>query len=223
MKLRDIYNEVRLLIEKNRTNNNLYLTEDRFVLYFNFLKDKIQNYFLDKRSDDAIRLMAPFLIINKKLTEKSSQDLFSTYQLPEDYFDFSNMLIYAKKNKCTPQQMLAHEIKSENIHQYLSDVNLKPSFLYRETFYLLNSEGITVFTDNDFKIHSLNFSYYKKIKEVDLSGYIHMDGTPSTDIDTDITDSLVPVFVNSIVKYFTASQGDVTNYQIATQDLMSAI
>lgn len=222
MKLRKIYNEVKTLLEKNGSGNNLMIDEIRFVLYFNFLKNKIQTYFLDKRNEDAIRLMAPYLILNEQLDEVDSSDNSTTFSLPEDYFEFSNLLIRATNKSCKDQQILAHEVKSENIHQYLSDVNLKPSFLYRETFYLLSSEGITVFKD-DFKISEVLLNYYRKIGDVDFKGYLKEDGTESTDIDTDISDNLVPIFVNAIVKSFTASQGDLNNYQLANNEIVSPI
>lgn len=222
MKLRKIYNEVKTLLEKNGTGNNLLIDEIRFVIYFNFLKNKIQTYFLDKRNEDAIRLMAPYLILNEELDQTESTELSTSFELPENYFEFSNLLIYGDKQSCKNQQILSHEVKSENIHQYLNDVNLKPNFLYRETFHLLTSEGITVFKD-DFKISSVHLSYYRKIGEVDFEGYLKEDGTASTNIDTDISDNLVPIFVNAIVKSFTSSQGDINNYQLANNELVSPI
>lgn len=224
MKLRKIYNEVKTFLEKNGTGNNLMIDEIRFVLYFNFVKNKIQTYFLDKRNEDAIRLMAPYLVLNEEIEEYKSNKLSVTFSIPKDYFEFSNLLVFANKNNCKNEQILSHEIKSENLHQYLNDVNLKPSFLYRETFYFLNSDGITVFTNDDFIIDSVKLNYYKSIKEVDFAGYIKEDGiTLSQDIDTDITENLVPYFVNAIVKAFTASQGDINNYQLSNNELVSPI
>lgn len=222
MKLRRIYNEVKTLLEKNGSGSNLMIDEVRFIIYFNFIKNKIQSYFLDKRNEDAIRLMAPYLITNEELEETDSSENSTTFSLPEDYFDFSNITIKADKNSCKSQQLLAHEVKSENIHQHLNDVNLKPSFLYRETFYMLSSEGITIFKD-DFEISEVLLNYYRKIGEVDFEGYLKEDGTNSTNIDTDIPDNLIPIFVNAIVKSFTASQGDINNYQLATNEIVSPI
>lgn len=223
MKLRSILNEVRLLLEKNNSGNNLNLDEPRFVLYFNFVKDRVQNYLLDKRNDDSIRLLSKYLVLNEPLQEVDKESLYITYSLPENYFDLSNVTIYASKGSCTDAKIMGHEIKSENKHILLEDIVTKPSFFYRETLYLLSENGITVYKDEDFDLSGIELSYYKKIGEVDLKGYKKTDGTMSEDIDTDIPDNLIPLFVNAICKLFSVAQGDVPSYQISNNELFSQI
>lgn len=220
MKTLKMFQEVKLLLEKNRTNDNLYLDEIRFVLYYNFLKDKIQSYFLDKRNEDAIRLMAPFLNLDTNLIQDSETEYSQTFSLPEDYFDFSNLKVLASKGECSNVDLLAHEIKSENLHLYLNDTNTEPSFFYRETFYLSSSKGITVYK-KDFNISRVLLNYYRKIGEIDMKGYLKENGEQSKDIDADIPDNLVPYMVNAIVKAFSQSQGDIENYKLANNELMS--
>ena len=223
MKLRQIFNEVRLLLEKNYSGNNLNLDEGRFVIYFNFIKDRVQSYLLDKRSDDSIRLLSKYLVIEEPLREVDEENLYTTYSLPENYFDFSNVTIYASKGVCNDIQLLGNEVKSENKNILLTDIATKPSFFYRETLYLLSENGITVYKDEDFNLSGVELTYYKKIGEVDLAGYLRLDGTTSQDIDTDITDNLTPYFVNGIIKLFSVAQGDVNSYQITNNELFSPI
>lgn len=223
MKLLQIYDDVRLLVEKNKTNSNLNLDISRFVIYFNLAKTRLQTYFLEKRNEDAIRLMAPYLLLNISLTEVSDEGLFQTFELPDDYFEYSNILIYASTEECKDKIITGHEIKSENIHQYLNDEFTRPSFPFRETVYLMSQNGLTIYTDNTFTITEAKLNYYKKIKDVELEGYIKDNGEPSQNIDTDITDNLRPYMVNAIVKLFTQSQGDINSYQIANNELFSPI
>lgn len=220
MKIKKIFLDVKQLLEKNLTNNNLYIDEARFVNYFNFVKNKIQNYYLNKRDGDEIRFMSPYLIKKDNLIETEDEDYFQTFSLPDDYFDFVNIEVKASKGSCKNEILLANEVKAENTHLYLNDENTKPSFLYRETFYHFSEKGVTIYKD-DFKISKVYLDYYKKIGEVDIAGYVKEDGTQSTDVDTDIPDNLIPIFVNAIVKAFSQSQGDLNNYQISNNELVS--
>lgn len=220
MKIKKIFLDVKQLLEKNLTNNNLYIDEARFVNHFNFVKNKIQNYYLNKRDGDDIRFMSPYLVKKDNLLQVEEENNYQTFSLPDDYFDFSNIEIKASKGSCKNEILLANEVKSENIHLYLNDENTKPSFLYRETFYHFSEKGVTIYKDN-FKISKVCIDYYKTIGDVDIAGYIKEDGTPSVDKDTDIPDNLIPIFVNAIVKVFSQSQGDLTNYQISNNELIN--
>lgn len=220
MKIKEIYNQFRLLIEKNATNNKLNVDLARFILLFNFTTKRFQNYILEKRNEDAIRMLAPFLTLNKTLTEISEETSeYTTYKKPCDYFEFSNVTIKATKGNCKNKILLAHEIKSENVHQYLFDNFTKPSFLARETLYLMSQDGLTVYKDLDFNLSQVQLSYYREIPEADIAGYKHLDKTESQDIDTELPESAIPIVIMAMVKLFSMSSGDTTNYQIANTEL----
>lgn len=219
MKIKEIYSQFRLLIEKNATNNKLNVDIGRFILLFNLTTKKFQNYILEKRNDDSIRMLSPFLVLNKELKENESTDIYTTYKKPDDYFEFSNLTVRATKNNCVDKILLSHEIKSENVHQYLFDEFTKPSFLARETLYLMSKDGVTVYKDLDFNISKVELSYYKEIPEADIAGYKKLDGTPSQDIDTTISESSIPIIIMAMVKLFSMSSGETQTYQIANAEL----
>ena len=107
--------------------------------------------------------MAPYLKLQTELDESPDSNNIESqsFLLPDDYFDFANIRVVAKKGNCS-DVIESHEEKAENLHILLNDINRKPSFFYRETFYLLNSDGITIYTGNDFNITSAQLDYYKK-------------------------------------------------------------
>lgn len=219
MRIKEIYSQFRLLVEKNATNNKLNVDIGRFILLFNLTTKKFQNYILEKRNDDSIRMLSPFLVLNKELKEKESTDTYATYIKPDDYFEFSNITVRATKNNCVDKVLLSHEIKSENVHQYLFDEFTKPSFLARETLYLMTEDGVTVYKDLDFDITKVELSYYKEIPEADIAGYKKIDGTQSQDIDTTISESSIPIIIMAMVKLFSMSSGETQTYQIANAEL----
>jgi len=219
MKVKEIRDQFRLLIEKNATNNKLNVDTARFILLFNFVTKRFQNYILEKRNEDAIRMLAPFLTLNKPLSVSEESETYTTYEKPEDYFEFSNVTIKATKANCKNKILLAHEIKSENVHQYLFDNFTKPSFLARETLYLMSQDGLTVYKDIDFNLSEVQLSYYREIPDADIAGYKHLDKTESQDIDTELPESAVPIVVMAMVKLFSMSSGDTTSYQIANSEL----
>ena len=219
MKIKEIYSQFRLLIEKNATNNKLNVDTGRFILLFNLTTKRFQNYILEKRNDDSIRMLSPFLVLNKTLTESEKTETYATYAKPKDYFEFSNVTVRATKKNCVDKILLSHEIKSENVHQYLFDEFTKPSFLARETLYLMTEDGVTVYKDLDFDITKVELSYYKEIPEADIAGYKKMDGTQSQDIDTTIPENAIPIITMAMVKLFSMSSGDTQTYQIANAEL----
>lgn len=219
MKIKEIYSQFRLLIEKNATNNKLNVDTGRFILLFNLTTKRFQNYILEKRNDDSIRMLSPFLVLNKTLTESEKTETYATYTKPKDYFEFSNVTVRATKKNCVDKILLSHEIKSENVHQYLFDEFTKPSFLARETLYLMTEDGVTVYKDLDFDITKVELSYYKEIPEADIAGYKKMDGTQSQDIDTTLPENAIPIITMAMVKLFSMSSGDTQTYQIANAEL----
>lgn len=221
MRIKEIQSEFRLLIEKNATNNKLNVSTGRFILLFNLTTKRFQNYILEKRNEDSIRMLSPFLILNHKLNVKDETDTYTTFEKPVDYFEFSNLKVKASNKKCKDKVLLPHEIKSENVHQYLFDSLTKPSFLARETLYLMTEGGVTVYKDLDFELTSVELSYYKEIPEADIAGYTKQDGQPSQNIDTTVSSNSVPIILMAMVKLFSMSSGDTQQYQIADKELFS--
>ena len=223
MKITKLYYDFLLLVEKNATNNNLNVDKSRFVSLFNFTQIRYQSYLLDKRNEDAIRELSPFLKRNP-LSLVEQRPNINVYSLPKDYFNFSNLDVRASKGKCKKQKLLTWELKSENVEEILGDANNVPDFDARETFYHLSEKGIDIYK-GDFEIDSAEMLYYRKITPVEMKGYIRVeDGTETLeDVDTELLDESIPKVLTAMAKLFFANQGDSNGFQIQNAQLFSTI
>lgn len=202
------------IVEKNSTNNNLNIDKNRFVEWFNLTLKKYQEYALKKRNDDSIREMHPFLV-EKSLRSVGNEEDYILFERPKDFFDFVNLTVKAKKDKCKASDLKLDEVKAENIHIYLSDENYKPSFKARESFYHFMSEGVAVYHAKDFDIVKAVMKYYKQIPEVQMEGTIDLNGNYiSQDVDPLMDDRTVVKVLQKMAIYFSSAEGDIQKFQM---------
>lgn len=200
------------LVEKNSTNNNLNIDKPRFVEWFNFASKLYQIDILNNRLDSRIREMSPFLR-DVKLENENSEEIYDTFAKPDDYFDIANVFITAKKGSCTASDFTLNEEKTENVHISLYDVNLKPSYKARESFYHLSEDGISIYHGSDFDIEEVRMMYYIQIPTIDIVGYDHPDGVQSTDINPQTEDRTTIKILQMMAVLFVTAEGNLNQYQ----------
>lgn len=220
MKIEEAYIRFVDIVNRNMTNNNVNVDKIRFIFLFNSASIKYLSWILEKRNEDDIRQAAPFLILDSELKNLEKQTGFNKYKLPKDYFDLANVNVFATKGNCVNQRLFTFEAKSENTEELLSDENNKPSFEYRETFYLTASNNLVVYKDN-FDIESVVLSYYRFPKKVDIEGYFKENGSASVNIDPEFNDRAIEKILLIMAKDFTATNGDTTGFQINSARLTS--
>ena len=220
MKIEEVYVRFVDIVNRNMTNNNVNVDKIRFLFLFNSASIKYLSWILEKRNEDDIRQIAPFLVHDSVLSIEDRQAQFDRYVLPKDYFDLSNVSVFATKGNCINQKLFTFEVKSENTEEVLSDENNKPSFEYRETFYLTASKNLIVYKD-DFKIETVSLTYYRYPKKVDIEGYFKEDSTASVSIDPEFDDRAIEKILLIMAKDFTAINGDVNGFQINTSRISS--
>lgn len=210
------------LVNRNATNNNINVDRLRFIILFNSTQNKYLEWILEKRNEDATRYVAPLLLLEQPLTLSSKKEQFDEYKLPTNYFDLANLHIYAESGKCKDQRMTTFEAKIEDVEELLNDENNKPSFEFRETFYLTSNNKVVVYKDG-FSINKVLLSYYRYPKKVDIQGYIHLDGTPSEDIHPELDDKVVDRILLAMSKEFSAINGDTAKYQLDKDRLFTEV
>jgi hypothetical protein len=210
------------LVNRNATNNNINVDKPRFVISFNSTAIKYVEWVLDKRDADLIRHIQGLLILEHPLTKSKTEDNYESFTLPSDFIDLANLHAYASKGNCKDQRIQLFEVKSENIEELINDDSNKPSFDYRETFYLAANGAANIYK-TDFTISKANLSYYRYPKKVDIAGYIHLDNTASVDIDPEFDDKSVLKILMAMAKAFAASTGDTAQYQLNKDRLFSDI
>lgn len=210
------------LVNRNATNNNINVDKPRFILLFNTVQNKYLEWILEKRNEDAIRYVAPLLTLEKPLTKAATKESFDTFEIPKDYFDLANVHVYAENAKCKNQRMTTFESKIEDVEELLTDENNKPSFKFRETFYLTSNNNVVVYKDG-FSISKVLLSYYRYPKQVDIAGYKHLNGTASEDINPELDDKAVDRILLAMSKEFSAINGDTAKYQLDKDRLFTQV
>jgi len=210
------------LVDRNATNNNVNIDKPRFIILYNDYQNRFVQWILEKRNEDAIRYVAPLLQTNKKLSKDSVEKTYTTYKLPKDYFDFANLSVFAKKGACKNERLYTFEVKSEDVEELLADVDNRPSFEARETFYYTGDKKINIFKQN-FEINEALLTYYRYPKQVDISGYTRLDGSSSQNINSEWDDRISSRILNAMAVGFSAINSQLDKYQLDRDRLFSDI
>ena len=222
MKINDAYLLFINQVNRNLTNNNISVDKPRFILLYNDIRNRYIEWILEKRNEDAIRYISPLLKLNKPLSKVSSSSTHDDFKLPEDYFDFSNLSVYASNSKCKNIKLKTWEIKNDDLEEIFNDEFNEPTIEWTETFYTTADGKVAVYK-KDFDIDKVELSYYRYPKQVDISGYTKADGTPSQDVHPELDDKVVGRIIVAMAKEFSAINNDTTGYQLNGDKLFSAI
>jgi hypothetical protein len=147
------------------------------------------------------------------------------HQLTPQYMFYVDSYVLADKGRCKDRKIWINRdlAKHGDLQFILNNDHYKPSFEYQETFNLLSSDDISVFTDGTFTPKSINIMYMRYPVYIDKAGYIKFDGTPSTDVncelETYLEDELLDLTVENLAMY-TENQSAVQNaaYRIQTNE-----
>jgi hypothetical protein len=141
-------------------------------LLFNESQNKYLSITLQQRGVDDVRNIQKFLILDEKV-EPTSEDFNKfNFPLPEKYFDLADVRAIATKSNCSDLINL-FEVQTENLNEIIQDEYNKPSFEWRESFYTINSDNLSVYVDN-FKISEILLNYYRypnRIESINESSF----------------------------------------------------
>ncbi len=144
------------------------------------------------------------------------------HQLEPKYMFYIDSYVLADKGKCKDRKIWINRdlAKHGDLQFILNNSHYKPSFEYQETFNLLSSDEISIFTDGTFTPTTINIMYMRYPVYIDKTGYIKFDGTPSTDVDceleTYLEDELLDLTVQNLAMY-TENQSAVQSAQFRIQ------
>ena len=154
------YEKYIVKVEKNATNDGLSTDKARFVLLFNEEQNRFIENLLDKRGDDDIRYIQNFLKKDKKISTSSKYLDSFAFPLPADYLDFSSVYANVSRETCTDKRITLYPLKDEDSNQIIPDTYTSPSFKWRESWFTINSNNLSVYTD-DFSVDNIILSYYR--------------------------------------------------------------
>lgn len=171
-------NEAQIILVKSKLNaNNLY------------------NAGLDafkKRYEDLQALVVPF----EELAVTKTTEIYPSYKanlnsLSKPYFLPLETIASCTKGSCTERPLYIFDIlKHGDLQIMMNNNNYKPSFEYQETFAIISSEEMYIYTDGTFTVDNIKITYLRYPINVDIAGYINFDGSASTTIDCELAEQL---------------------------------
>lgn len=167
MTFNEAYERYLLELQSNGITDKIDSNKQKFSVDYNESIDRLVEYFIEKKIDDDNRYIQKLKIIDKEVVDRKSKGNKDIFKLPKDYFDFISLNPFASKDSCNNQLFKVDEIKPENLNNYLTDEFTKPSFKYRESFYILNEDSITLFKE-DFSFTRILLSYYRYPQHIEL-------------------------------------------------------
>jgi hypothetical protein len=212
----EAYKKFLLKINKNDTNSNINISKGQFVLIFNEQKRNWLKITIEKdQSSDLINYIEEILVLNKPLIKLKDYPDRSVFTTPHDYFSYVNSYSLATKGTCTGIKLYNWDIKPKNTNMDLLDEDNNPSFEYRETFLNLSQSGIEVYKKDDFVIDEVYLDYYRQPVNIDLVGYIKIDGTPSITVNPDMEDENVEEIIDMCAVEVQRNYQNTEDYQLA--------
>ena len=207
-----IYIKFLLKVNKGNSQGNIAIDKDRFVLIFNEVKNRWVETHLKQK--DSILIDSIWEIVKTaELTDGVQFEDYTQYEIPFDFYELILAYAEAQRDECR-KQLFLREVKNQDKNTLRFNVNYKPDFDFEWSFCSLQGGYIRVYRDN-FTVNKLKIEYYKVINNIDIEGYIHLDGTPSTNIGIDLSEQYVDQIINLAVEEFERNYQNPQNLQIA--------
>ena len=217
MTVNELYIYVKDLVDKNSTGSSVDVTKWWFVDAYKINSIKYVNYLLNNRNDDLLRTIAN-LRVTEQLEKSGVFEQYDEFIFPDNYLNFINISAVLTNDKCKKgvRTQVMKEVKPENIDLLYSDPYNEPSIKYAETLYNTSGSGVFIYK-KDFKIKSVDLYFYKKPIEIDIEGYQKDDGSESSNINPDLSDSALIEVGIMIAKQFSIANEDYNKVQVLTQ------
>jgi len=209
-------------VNRNSTNDNVVADKARFIFLFNEVQNRYFEWLYEKQNEDDFRYMQSLLVYDEKLSSGSSKLNHSNFKLPEDYFLFSNLQIFADSDGCKNKKLLAVEAKQADVEELYCDANNCPSFPFRETFYTFGNDEVAIYF-KDFDVSKVYLTYYRCPKQVDIAGYRKFDKTSSVNCDPEFNDKIVNRILNAVAQRFNQNTDNLQKIQFDKDSVISKI
>lgn len=162
------------------------------------------------------------LTLNDKNINQWVADLTS---LTPTYMFYVDSYILADKGRCKDRILWVNKdlVKHGDLQFFLTNKHYQPSFEYQETFNILSSDEMSVFTDGTFTPTKLYIMYLRYPLYIDKAGYVKFDGTDSADQDCELNlyleDELLDLTVQNLAMYTeNASAVQSAQFRIQTNE-----
>lgn len=188
------YDKYLIKAEKNSVNDGISTDKGRFVILYNEHQNRFIENIYERKGNEDIRYIQALLVESKPIKNSGKKNNYYKFELPVDYFNFSNAYAKATKKTCVNKQIDLYEIRDTSRNYILSDEFTSPSFEYREAPFTFSDNMIKVFT-SDFEVDNIILSYYrypKQITQVDPENpESELDDSFELDFDDKVIDRII--------------------------------
>lgn len=199
-------------VNKGNTQGDIAVDKERFVLIFNEVKNRWVERHLKVK--DSILIDSLYEIVKTKtLTNGVKKQDFYEFFIPEDFYELILSYCNAKKKKCKKKIFLGH-VKNHDKNVLRSNSNYKPDFDFEWSFCSLQNNAIRVYV-TDFEIEDVTIEYYQVIPNLDIEGYINLDGTPSTNVSIPLSEQYIDQIINLAAEEFERNFQNPNDLQLA--------
>jgi hypothetical protein len=190
------YAQLLLKVNRDDSNSNIHVPRGKFVTIFNEQQRRWLLERLDKDvSSDDLDNLSDLLVDDDPLEKVRVHRDHVEFTLPRDFVAFSSSYSLATRGECTNRVLVNWNTKSKNLRIMLQNANESPSFDYEETLVSIASGKFRVYF-TDFLVDEAFLSYYRYAKNIDLEGYVDLNGQPSQNIDPELEDGLVDEIID---------------------------
>jgi hypothetical protein len=145
--------------------------------------------------------------------------------LTPEYMFYVDSYLLADKGRCKDRIIWINRdlAKHGDLQFILNNDHYKPSFEYQETFNILSTDQISVYTDGTFTPTKFYLMYLRYPDYIDKTGYVKFDGTNSTDVNCELEayleDELLDLTVQALAMYTeNASAVQSAQFRIQTNE-----
>lgn len=163
---------------------------------------------MKKRYEDLQKLVHGYVPLDLSLKDKRLNKYSAKISdLSPEYMFYANCYFLANKGRCKDRIIWINSdlAKHGDVQILLNNDHYKPSFEYQESFNLLSSDEISIFTDGTFTPTKLYLSYIRYPQKIDKEGYEGFDGEASTNSNCELAayleDELVDLTVQNLAMY----------------------
>lgn len=186
----EAYKMFLLKFDALNTEDAVDITPGEFCLIYNaeqtkFIKREYQN-----RSTRYVDDIQSLITVSHKLINVEDKGSFSEVELPENYLDYISSSTVASRGDCSNKVLSNFEVKMVDLNTHLSDEFSEPSFDFEETIITLGGNKIQVYK-TDFDVNEVRLTYYRIPEQIDIEGYIKLDGSDSQNNSPELRDDLV--------------------------------
>ena len=212
----ELYQKFHLLLNSNVLFQNVKIEKQNFVLIFNREKDRWLSKKLEEfNSTDEIFDLQSVYIQNKQLEEYSKYNNFVLYKLPDNYFQYVNS--YSNCSKGNLKSVVVNYFtKPKDELELFKDALNSPSFEFEESLCNISDDKLAVYF-SDYQINTTYLSYYKEIENIDLEGYIDVNGAISKTKNIDLANIYKEQILDMCVTETMRQYKDQLGFQISKE------